>query len=159
MPRSLKTGCGQDFQSTIAESILTKQSPSEVARVYFNGHMVCLLSERVYVHVMHLASCPVRYTITYKNIGKLEEFVRRKLLQISGARLTRSLIVSSAMPDTLLDNVWRVGIICGAIVNDMMRYAREIAPTKACNTTLIVAKGRYCGCEQQTFQKDQGCKR
>ena len=48
--------------------------------------MICMSSECIFIHVMRLANCPTRYTISYKNVYKMYTFLVRKILQITGIR-------------------------------------------------------------------------
>lgn len=96
----------------------------EIDKIYFNGYIICMITNTILINVSDLAKVPPRYSMTFTAAGNMKSFISNKLFIIVRNRLQKHMMVpSSADPDILLENVWRVGIHCGAKLYALVRHA------------------------------------
>lgn len=113
-----------EFNCYINKSKTISNISSQVERIFFNGLILSFTQKAVLINTSVLATVSVRYSMTFNSTGKMGSFITKKLLEISRSRLPYHLI-SRRYSDlsTLLDNVWRLGIHCGAKINGMISNA------------------------------------
>ena len=115
-----------EFNCYINEDKTLTNIGCQIDRFYFNGYIICLVSECILVHVSYMTKTAGKYSLTFNNDGDMKTFVQKKLNQTIGCCLPYQLIVPGHTNlHTLLDNVWRTGIICGIKLHALVAHAEE----------------------------------
>lgn len=140
-----------EFNCFVNKSKTITNCNSKRQRVVFNGFTLCFTRETVLLNTSSLAIIPSRYSMTFNNTGKKSSFIMRKLLQVTGSRLPYHLI-SQRYSDlnTLLDNVWRLGMHCGLKIDALVDNARDDTVNKYNSRSIVTA---ILGVANKTFAR------
>ncbi|XP_050696708.1 telomerase reverse transcriptase-like [Eriocheir sinensis] len=128
------------FNCFINKSKTLTNCSSNVQRILFNGYILCFSQKAVLINNSSLERVPCRYSLTFNrssrcsrrtfrrhsrnNQSKMNEFIENKLVGTVRIFLPHSLISERySNLNTLLDNVWRLGMISGYKIQALLNHA------------------------------------
>lgn len=113
-----------EFNCFVNKAKTITNCSSQVQRILFNGYILCFTLKRVLINTTNLTKVPCRHSMAFNNKGDMKNFVTSKLLHATKVSFPRQVISeSSSHLNTLQDNVWRLGLICGYKIQALLIHA------------------------------------